>query len=393
MANPVEVTSKDSKEALGGRIAAARQRRGLTQDALADALGIHKTAVSKIESGQRKVDSHELAVIAETLEVSVRDLLGLRPSGGLLAVAARIGENAEEGDAAVGLRRIRQLIELDHLLTELGFGDGPNRPSIEVSSPTTSDPRTAGRAIAKQARETLNMGDDPIGDFPELIERRFGVDVGLEPLAQGLSGFCVRSGAAALILVSSSLRVGHQRFTTAHELCHQLLEDPQPVVVERDLMTSSTADEVRANTFAAYFLMPPRGIKEYLNGRSVDERAVTDLMFVFGVSLAALTWHLHELKLIQWKEAQQLREIGPRALALRHGRWDSWQAAEGQLELVRSPHRLYARVIDAYVNGRIGIGPVAGLLQRSDEERLRRELAEVGIAPKLEQSVDVSELV
>jgi Zn-dependent peptidase ImmA (M78 family)/transcriptional regulator with XRE-family HTH domain len=390
----MEAISKDAeKEALGGRIAAARQRRGLTQDVLADALGIHKTAISKIESGQRKVDSHELAVIAETVGVPVRDLLGLRPTGGLLAVAARIAENAEQGDAAAGLRRIRQLIELDHLLTELGFGDGPNRPSMEMGSLSTSDPRTAGRAMAQQVREMLNMGDDPIGDFPDLIERRFGVDVGLEPLVQGLSGFCVRSGAAALILVNSSLRVGHQRFTTAHELCHQLLEDPQPVVVERDLMESSTADEVRANTFAAYFLMPPKGIKEYLREGSVDERAVTDLMFVFGVSLAALTWHLHELKLISWEEAQRLREIGPRALALRHGRWDTWQAAEGQLELVRSPLRLYERAIDAYVNGRIGIGPVAGLLQRSDEERLRRELAEVGIAPKLEQDVDVSELV
>lgn len=81
------------------------------------------------------------------------------------------------------------------------------------------------------------------------------------------------------------------------------------------------------------------------------------MMFVFGVSLPALTWHLHELKMRDWSQVEKVRGIGPRALALRSGRWDSWGASEAQRDQVRPPTRLYQRAIEAYASGRIALGP------------------------------------
>ncbi len=51
----------------GRRIAAARHAEGLSQAALAAALALDRTAISKIESGTRRVGSVELAQIARTL--------------------------------------------------------------------------------------------------------------------------------------------------------------------------------------------------------------------------------------------------------------------------------------------------------------------------------------
>ncbi len=58
--------------ALGKRIAEARRAAGVSQSALARAVSLDRTAVSKIESGQRRVSSIELAIIAQALDRSIQ---------------------------------------------------------------------------------------------------------------------------------------------------------------------------------------------------------------------------------------------------------------------------------------------------------------------------------
>lgn len=52
---------------VGRRVAEARRAAGLNQTEVAGAVGLHRTAVSKIESGRRGVDSVELGRLAELL--------------------------------------------------------------------------------------------------------------------------------------------------------------------------------------------------------------------------------------------------------------------------------------------------------------------------------------
>ncbi len=56
---------------------ALRDRRGLSQEALAHASGLHPTYLSGIERGQRNPTWRTLARICEALEVRVSDLAGL----------------------------------------------------------------------------------------------------------------------------------------------------------------------------------------------------------------------------------------------------------------------------------------------------------------------------
>lgn len=62
----------------GEIIRAARKARGVTLDALEDRTGIPKSTLSRIESGQRKLDADKMQVIATALDMSAADLFPAR---------------------------------------------------------------------------------------------------------------------------------------------------------------------------------------------------------------------------------------------------------------------------------------------------------------------------
>src|SRR2546430_6990917 len=74
---------------LGARIAKLREARGLTGEQLGRALGLQKSQISKIESGTRRLDVSEVALMADALGVSLGELLGTSQSRSL-AIASRV---------------------------------------------------------------------------------------------------------------------------------------------------------------------------------------------------------------------------------------------------------------------------------------------------------------
>lgn len=64
---------------MGARIRDARVARGLTQAHLADALKLPRSAISLIESEDRKLSAHELITIAAMLNVSLGMIVAAMP--------------------------------------------------------------------------------------------------------------------------------------------------------------------------------------------------------------------------------------------------------------------------------------------------------------------------
>lgn len=348
---------------------------------LADALDVAQSAVSRIETGERSVDSIELARIAEILRGSVMDLLLDEQDANELGLAARAEETQDSEALTVALSRVRELLRFDRLLNDLG---APADERLTVPSPPPFSSRSGkdqGKELAVWLRGELRLGHGPITDLPDLIEDEMGLDVALEPLLQGLSGLCVVTPSAALLVADSSAVVGRQRFTLAHELCHLLAGDPEPVVVDEQLFTKSPR-EVRANSFAAHFLMPEPGIRRAVKGRTLSGRVAAELQYEFSVSLEALAWHLANLGFLTDARRRSLLASTPKVLAFQHGYVSQWQAAEQLRGLVRPPLRLVRRGFDAYRRGLIGIEPLANLLRHDDVEGLRRELESVGVGPQ-----------
>ena len=64
---------------LGLRIRFARSLAGRTQQQCADAMGIHRTAFVKIESGERAITVSEIVKLARHLMLDMHDLLTVQP--------------------------------------------------------------------------------------------------------------------------------------------------------------------------------------------------------------------------------------------------------------------------------------------------------------------------
>lgn len=89
----------DWRQRLGLRLRAARQRCGLTQEQVAERVGVHVTHIAKIEGGERTPSLDALVRIAQALEVGVAEITaaideppqpGLEPAlGEVLAVLRR----------------------------------------------------------------------------------------------------------------------------------------------------------------------------------------------------------------------------------------------------------------------------------------------------------------
>jgi transcriptional regulator with XRE-family HTH domain len=60
----------------GNRVRILRKEKGLSQEALADRCGIHRTYIGGIERGERNVSLENIEKIAKALGVSISSLFG-----------------------------------------------------------------------------------------------------------------------------------------------------------------------------------------------------------------------------------------------------------------------------------------------------------------------------
>jgi transcriptional regulator with XRE-family HTH domain len=335
---------------IGARVADARSERNLPQAELAEVLGVDPSIISKMESGKRRIDGYELALLAEALGTTSRALLGLRTRGSALLAAARLGV----GDNEAGLNRARTLLELDGVADELGL-DGKAQPRRFTTRPR------AGRADAvAAAREVLGVeGSYGLADLVQMVEREFGIDVAVEPLGDGPPGLLVQhADEVALVVLNGDNHIAKRRFTLAHELGHWLLGDPQPLIVEGDLGGDSETEK-RADRFALELLMPEDAVRRVIGSAGDLTTGLVDGLVRFGVSREAFVNRLSNLGLISTTDAAALRNDSVKSWFYRAGRHSDYLLWAPELPTRRVPSRIEKRLIEAYLAGRIGIGMIA----------------------------------
>ena len=174
---------------LASRLRAAREARGLSQQHVAEELGLPRTAITQIEAGNRSVSTLELTKLANLYMRSVGQLL--RDDEDLLLALYRAEPGlADDPCASEQVQRCVNLclegVALERLL---GIPTRLGPPNYETRMPATSGEAVSqGEQIAVQERRRLNIGNAPIADISELISSQGIWASGVEFPTDGVSG-------------------------------------------------------------------------------------------------------------------------------------------------------------------------------------------------------------
>ena len=134
------------------------------------------------------------------------------------------------------------------------------------------------------------------------------------PMGDHLSGICIKNDGYPVIAVNSSMSVGRQRFSMAHEFYHLYYdENARTTVCSIKIGTGSDAEKA-ADQFASYFLMPPIALTEVLrkiHGNSKGSLGIREIVMMeqfFGVSRQALLFRLVDDGILTVQQADQYRQ-------------------------------------------------------------------------------------
>ncbi len=254
--------------AIGERVRESRASARLSQQELADRIGLERSMVSKLETGDRRIDAMELTLIARELDYPVSHFLSPTPEL-VSRRASAVAESGEVGEAdttraayrtesllAAWLRDVRQLVDTGML---------ENRPLLRYAS-TVSD-RSGGREAALWLRAELGLGREPVESVADACERS-GQFVAVVPL--DTDGASLIDGDISVAVVNARLEPGRKRSTVAHELGHMVLGDE----FSSDLGVHASRDEREAviEAFAAEFLLPHDQMRTVEGRKGQEER-------------------------------------------------------------------------------------------------------------------------
>jgi Zn-dependent peptidase ImmA (M78 family)/transcriptional regulator with XRE-family HTH domain len=328
------------QQELGRRLRQAREGCGLTQEEVADELGLSRPTIAQMELGNRAVSSLELDRLAYLYGRDIREFLAddFVEDDVLQALFRSQPEAGRDGVK----KALRDCIALGHELTHLEGLLGLARVSASIATYAFGAPKSkwdaiqSGTMVAREERRRLGLGDGPITDMVCLLENQ-GVRTGTVSMPNEVSGLTITHPKVGLfVAINGDHPAVRQRFSWCHEYAHVLLDRSSG---GRISSTDERGDlmEVRANSFAADFLMPEEGVRHFIGGMGkgessrihaeifdeagvvpVDARTepgsqelqlydVVPLAHFFGVSVLSALYRLRNLRLLSEDQFEKLK--------------------------------------------------------------------------------------
>jgi Zn-dependent peptidase ImmA (M78 family)/DNA-binding XRE family transcriptional regulator len=403
---------------LSRRIRAAREACGLTQEQVAERLGVSRSAIVQIEQGKRSVSSLELDRLAHLFGRDIREFVAesFEEESTLAALFRAEADVLDQPSAAEAIRDCVALgREVRNLEQLLGIESAEGAPASYPVPPPVSrwDAIQQGERIAKDERRRIGLGATALPDLAQLLEMQ-GVRTGIVDLPDDVSGLTLNDARHGLFVIANRAHhVLRRRFSFAHEYAHVLADRSRFGFVSRSSERDNLV-EVRANAFAASFLMPEEGVREFLVGLGkgspsrtssdvFDESAsirvegrtvpgsqavqlydVVQLAHHFGVSLIACLYRLRNLRFLtdtEFHDLRQLDESGQgRAIASKLG------FPEPDHEEARNwfRQRVLGLALEAYRREEISHGKLVELLASVGVQRdaVDQLLEETGLAER-----------
>jgi transcriptional regulator with XRE-family HTH domain/Zn-dependent peptidase ImmA (M78 family) len=342
-----------SPAALGARITMAREEAELTQGALAAQLGVDRTSLVRIESGERKVTAAELAMIASIVDrpidwfvtVSPPAVLSRRTSPGVHASTVTLDRAVDRAARDVQFLLDRNVIEW-----------ATSRPRRVPRSHADSE------RLAAQVRSDLELGDSPIIGLADVAERlgvySFSLDLG-----KAAEGACVeltgqtKKKRVGVAVIDGRQDPGRRRWTLAHEIGHFLVGDAYAA----DHPSGDV--EKYIDSFVAYLLMPRTAVTAVWTETAPygPHRAALTVAARFRTSWTASCTQLANLRLIESSDLEPLKRAEPTKgdyIAL----GETWTS---ELAAPSVPVEYTRNVLTAYVAGKLTAERTVELLRNT----------------------------
>jgi Zn-dependent peptidase ImmA (M78 family)/transcriptional regulator with XRE-family HTH domain len=303
---------------VGRRIATARRQLGLNQTELSERLGVARTTLAEIETGQRRVTAEELYRLANLLRRPLDYFFAADGAGALFAFRLT-GKEVEETARGALVHLENRLNDLRRLEQFSGVRVASRLKQYRIDQ--WRNPTTAGRAVASMERSRLRLGNSPVPDLRAMLERRVKLLAFGDYRPKGdFSGAFASDGERSALLVNPSHIRGRVSFTLAHEYGHALIRGHGVQVELRGVVQN--AEEHFANAFAASFLMPLEAIEEAVEYAGIDLAEVSaDEVLVlasqFAVSFAAMLARLEHFGIVDRTRGAKLRKATKPVIRLR----------------------------------------------------------------------------
>lgn len=372
---------------LGSRLQGARRARGLTQEEVAEHLGVSRTTVTALERGDRRVRPKELTILAGLYGRSIEELVMRDEPGEPFSVQFRSTLSPDAYDEA-GLDpfvfEFQRLCE-DYLHLERLSGSAiPTHypPPYELDG---GRPEQVAEDIANRERHRLGLGDAPILDLRQMLETDVGLRIFYLILPSRVAAmFAYTSELGGCIAVNLNHPPERRRLSLAHDYAHFLTDRFRPEVALLQRYQRQPARERFAETFGRAFLLPRSGVARRFNelhrarsGKVTPVDLLTLANFFF-VSVEAITCRLEELDLVPSGTWDRLAQLGFRV-----------REAQALLDLPARvptgaplPTRYRLLAAEAFERGELSEGQLARFL-RTDRVEARRQIARLEHRPAL----------
>jgi Zn-dependent peptidase ImmA (M78 family)/transcriptional regulator with XRE-family HTH domain len=292
---------------VGERIAEARLAAGLSQGDLAAQVGLDRTALVRIEAGERRITALELFDLAEALGVPLAHLVSRPPQ----ALVSRRSALEEAPDTASRARyRLDALLEeharhaqwliAHRLLTP---------PRLDSRLQRTRSDGLDPASLAVVAREVIGLPSGPLGPLADVVERLGLYLTVVDETAEGASLLLDGYGVAVM---SGQLPPGRRRWTAVHELGHHLLQDEY----HSDASVAAGRDEREQmiDQFTEEFLLPAADMRRAWEEGDRDRTFREKMLRVaacYRVSWGAVVNRMSRLDLISREEARREKADTP----------------------------------------------------------------------------------
>ena len=215
---------------IGKNLRYYRQLAGLSQDKLAEMVGITKMTISNYENNKRDADSDMVIKLSDALNIKASALL-LNFKGSAVITHAEFRKKSGMSFSSIDMlyEKIDRYLGRFHVVLDV-LGDAVLPKVTTITKVPFVDIETSGLKM----REFLSISSTgPVGNIVDALENRGIIVCQLDFADNHFSGINGTLNGRPYIAVNKLMPSERQRFTLIHELAHILFSIPDDVNEEK----------------------------------------------------------------------------------------------------------------------------------------------------------------